>query len=344
MVRKKVLSIAIFILVAFVLSVSSIAIAIPENSAEATSRVFVSGNPASLLIARNTFAVHHDFEDGFTVEVSAKGLAALKKIPGIETKEVQLYHVLGKPVCPCDNDGICEPEDGEHPSCCDDCKGGGEEESRRTCYPDSQSPWGVGMVNGGSGGTGVDVAILDTGVYREHLDLTSRITQCKDFTKGPKVKNSCRDDDGHGTHVAGIIAADGGSDGEGIIGVAPAANILAYKVCGNDGLCWADDIAAAIDYAGSPEGGAEIVSMSLGGDTESSLIRDAINRNHQILYVAAAGNDGPEQGSIDYPGANMNVIAVGAIDSFGNVPDWSSRGINNGDYVIEEREVEFGAP
>ena len=86
--------------------------------------------------------------------------------------------------------------------------------------------------------------------------------------------------------------------------------------------------------------------MSLGGNTQSSLIRDAIDRavNNGVLVVAAAGNDGPAEGSIDYPGANVNVIAVGAIDSNEDVPSWSSRGINNGDYIIEEREVEFGAP
>ncbi len=63
-----------------------------------------------------------------------------------------------------------------------------------------------------------------------------------------------------------------------------------------------------------------------------------------VLPVAAAGNDGPIDGSIDYPGAYVKIIAVGAIDSTESVPDWSSRGINNGDYVIEEKEVEFGNP
>ncbi len=84
--------------------------------------------------------------------------------------------------------------------------------------------------------------------------------------------------------------------------------------------------------------------MSLGGDSESSLIRDALNRNLHLLFVAAAGNDGPSEGSIDYPGANVNVIAAGAIDSAKNVPNWSSRGVNDGDFIIEEREVEFGTP
>jgi subtilisin len=84
--------------------------------------------------------------------------------------------------------------------------------------------------------------------------------------------------------------------------------------------------------------------MSLSGDTQSSLIKGAIDRNPDLLFVAAAGNDGPTFGSIDYPAAYYKVIAVGAIDSTGSVPYFSSRGINDGDYVVEEREVEFGAP
>ena len=63
------------------------------------------------------------------------------------------------------------------------------------------------------------------------------------------------------------------------------------------------------------------------GLSESSLIRDAIARNTHLLIVAAAGNDGPSDGSIDYPGANDNVVAVGAIDINIQVPSWSSRGI-----------------
>ena len=293
-------------------------------------------------ILKAIFGVQHNFDNGFTTELSSGKLRVLKVL-GIETEAVQLYHVLGKPTC--DYDGVCEPEIGENPSC-PDCKNGGEEEppAERTCYPSTQLPWGIIKVNGGSGGANVDVAVLDTGVYKDHLDIVRRIVDCKDFTKGPRVKNTCKDGNGHGTHVSGTILADAGADGKGIYGVAPEANLMAYKVCSDSGSCWADDIAAAIRYAADQ--GAEIISMSLGGDTQSSLIRDAIDYavDKGVLVVAAAGNDGPENGSIDYPGANVKVIAAGAINSTEEVPDWSSRGINDGDYVIEEREVEFGAP
>jgi len=302
-----------------------------------TVRYLVKSDNAAL---KAVFGVQHNFKEGFTTDLTQGQLKELEKL-GIEIEEIPLYHILGKPAC--DYDGVCEPELGENPSCAD-CKNGDDEEplpDERPCYPSINIPWGIVKVNGGLGGAGVDVAVLDTGIYTSHLDLNGRIVDCKDFTKGPKVRKGCTDTVGHGTHVAGTIAADGGSDGLGILGVAPEARIMAYKVCSDSG-CWTDDIAAAIDYAGS--NGAEIVSMSFGGLSQSSLIKNAIDRNPNVLYVAAAGNSGPGEDTIEYPGAYVKVIAVGAINSDENVASFSSRGTNDGDYVIEEREVEFGAP
>ncbi len=88
--------------------------------------------------------------------------------------------------------------------------------------------------------------------------------------------------------------------------------------------------------------------MSLGSDSPDKLIGDAVDYafNKGVLVVAAAGNDGPYFGSIDYPGAYASVVAVGAIDVNQDVPDWSSRGINSSDapYTVEEQDVEFCAP
>jgi len=334
--RKIALGILVTVVI---LSLSGVVVAKPDGVG---GRYFI-GSESGILKAIT--GVTHNFDNGYTTELTFEQLKALEKLTsrlGIEVKKVELYHIL-KPYC--DNDGVCEPELGENPSCAD-CKNGEdeEEEPTRSCYPDNQLPWGVVKVNGGSGGLGVDVAVLDTGVYKDHLDLSNRVKQCKDFTKGPNIKNSCKDGNGHGTHVAGTILADGGVDGLGIFGVAPEADLFAYKVCSDNGSCWADDIAVAIRHASDQ--GAEVISMSLGGDTQSSLIKDAIDYavGAGVLVVAAAGNDGPADGSIDYPGAYYKVIAVGAIDSSEYVPDWSSRGVNDGDYVIEEKEVEFGTP
>ena len=160
------------------------------------------------------------------------------------------------------------------------------------------------------------------------------------------VDGRCDDKNGHGTHVAGIISADGGSDGLGVYGMAPEANLFVYKVCSNNGTCWADDIAVALRTAADE--GANIVNMSLGSDNPSPLITEATDYavSKKVLVVAATGNDGPYVGSIDYPGAKANVIAVGAVDKDIKIQDWSSRGNNlkTEVYVVEDGDIELAAP
>lgn len=291
---------------------------------------------------KHKLGVRHEFPGKFTAALTLAQAHALART-GIKTQRVRLYQLAAPP-------GACSP----WPECKNGDGGGdGGGDTGRTATPDDQTPWGIETVYGDAavaattGGVGVNVAVLDSGVFKDHLDLQRRVQQCVDFSGGGppgtvRIRSGkCDDKEGHGTHVAGTILADGGSDGQGIYGVAPGASLLAYKVCGSNG-CWGDDIAAAIDYAAA--NGAHIVSMSLGGDSESTLISQAIARNPQLLYVAAAGNDGPDSGSMDYPAANAAVIGVGAVDSGLQVPAWSSRGVNDGDYIIEAAEVELATP
>lgn len=281
---------------------------------------------------KKSFGVRHSFETGFTADLSDFQLK-LAKIFNIEVEPVKKLSILpaeaeqtapkGKPAAP-----------------------------RQT--PSEAVPWGVKTIYNDpllvkpSGGLGIKIAVLDTGVLKTHSDLKNRIVDCKDFTsaKTPIIDGKCDDKNGHGTHVSGIIAADGGSDGLGIYGIAPEADIMSFKVCGNNGSCWADDIAAALKEAA--DNGAQIVNLSLGSDAPSQLITDAVSYSvgKNVLVVAAAGNDGPYAGSIDYPGANVDVIGVGAADINLNISDWSSRGINSSTvpYVMEERDIEFAAP
>ncbi len=293
---------------------STVVMVLPVR-ATSTARYFVKTDGASQGIERR-----HAFGGGFTADLTASQASELAS-QGVELEPMVLYTLADRPAG--------KPTGGS---------------VRKT--PGDQTPWGIEKMYGGSGltsgGEGVRVALLDTGAATSHPDLVRRIKDCKDFTT-TVVKNSCADKNGHGTHTAGTIAADGGADGLGVYGMAPGASLLVYKVCGGS-FCWSDDIAAAIRYAA--DNGAHIISMSLGADAESSLERDAIAyaTGLGVLVIAAAGNDGPTNGSIDYPGANPNVVAVGAIDSGEAVASWSSRGVNDGDYLIEEREVEVGAP
>jgi subtilisin len=308
--------------------------AFADSGSDKTRYLVKSNNNA----IKGMFGITHAFDSGFSTDLSPGQLKALS-ILGVEVEEVLIYELLGKPVC---GDNVCQgAEPKTCPEDCSDVPPEPDPDPVRTCYPSTQNPYGVLMVNGGSGGAGVNVAVLDSGVKTDHPDLT--VSMCKDTTKRG-VKEGCSDKNGHGTHVAGTIAANGGADGQGIYGVAPEANLMAIKVCGPTGSCYSDDIAAGIYHA--TDNGANIISMSLGSDSESSLIRDAIDyaSANGVLVVAAAGNDGPTLGSIDYPGANAKVVAVAALDSSENVAEWSSRGINDGDYVVEAMEVELAGP
>jgi len=294
-------------------------------------RYLVKSNNGLLKASTN---VMHEFNNGFSAEMTQGKKKALEAL-GVELEEIPLYQVLAKPVC---GDGVCQGK--ESRTCPQDCSSTPDPEEPRPCTPEMQLPYGIQMVNGGQGGLGVKVAVLDTGVNTNHLDLDVKL--CKDATKRG-IKNGCKDDVGHGTHVSGTIAANGGSDSQGIYGVAPEADLWQVKVCTPTG-CWSDDIAAAIRYAADQ--GANIISMSLGGNSESSLVKDAIDYavSKDVLVIAAAGNDGPELGSIDFPGANPKVMAVAAVDWNANVASWSSRGINDNDFIVEDREVELAAP
>ncbi|MCK5321179.1 S8 family peptidase [Candidatus Pacearchaeota archaeon] len=296
-------------------------------------------------VLKMMYGVRHSFDSGFTTDLSPGQLKVLEKF-GVDVEEVEIYSITVKPVC---GNGIIEGGEkcGEPGlGCpigfvCDNCKcveGTTPEPppEPEPCTPSTQMPWGITKVNGGESETDVIVAVLDTGIDTDHPDLVGNIIDAHCVGIG---HTTCEDDNGHGTHVAGTIAANGK-----IIGVAPDVSLMAIKVLDSAGSGWTDDIAKGIEYAA--DNGASIISMSLGGDRQSSLIKEAIDYavSEGVLVIAAAGNDGPRTGSIDYPGANVNVLAVGAIDSKEKVPRWSSRGINDGDYIVEEREVEFGAP
>jgi subtilisin family serine protease len=218
-----------------------------------------------------------------------------------------------------------------------------------------------------STGAGITVGIVDTGVLRTHPDLAGRLAvnpgedgagrrsngvdddgngyvddwQGWDFVSAyPSLgiaegdatagqDNDAQDNDGHGTHVAGIVAAER-DNGQGIAGVAPDARIMPLRALGvgpdGGGLGSSLHVAEAFDYAG--EIGLKIVNASLGGNSLSQAQLDAIQAHPETLYVIAAGNDGADNdvtphGPCTLPAAN--ILCVGATDmhdarsSFSNV-------------------------
>ncbi len=179
------------------------------------------------------------------------------------------------------------------------------------------------------------VAVLDTGIYYSHTDLQGAVVYCivslnngATFYKGTNLRN-CNDPNGHGTHVAGIIAAR--LNGAGVAGAAPKVRLYAVRVLSASGSGYISDIARGIiESTKGPDGvagtadDADIISMSLGGphsDTLYNAVKYAYS--YGVVLVAAAGNDGASSPS--YPAAYPEVIAVGAVDINYNVPSWSNR-------------------
>jgi len=179
------------------------------------------------------------------------------------------------------------------------------------------------------GNSSVTVAVIDSGVDYANPDLAPNYAGGDDFVFGD---GDPMDDHGHGTHVAGTIAAamdnptGSPAESEGIVGVAPNARILAYKVCHPDGSC--DDFAIQQAIARAVTDGANIINMSLGESEYSQSLDDAVQDawNAGLVIVAGAGNDGTT--APFYPAALNNVIAVGAFDedhrptSFSNYGSW----------------------
>uniref|UniRef100_UPI003C307DBA S8 family peptidase n=1 Tax=Cytobacillus pseudoceanisediminis TaxID=3051614 RepID=UPI003C307DBA len=165
-------------------------------------------------------------------------------------------------------------------------------------------------------GKGIKIAVLDTGCDLSHADLKDRITGGRNFTDDDNSDpNIFKDYNGHGTHVAGTIAAH--ENDAGVIGVAPEADLLIVKVLNKDGSGQYEWIINGIHYA--IEQNADIISMSLGGPADVPELHDAIKAavKKNILVVCAAGNEGDGDDSTDefaYPGCYNEVISVGAIN------------------------------
>src|SRR5581483_2076963 len=156
-------------------------------------------------------------------------------------------------------------------------------------------------------GDGIKVAVLDSGVDYNHPDLAANYAGGYNFVSS---NADPLDDAGHGTFVSGIIAAN--DDGNGIVGVAPDSKLYALKVLDSNGIGYVGDIIAALQWC--VDHNIDIISMSFGLQSDSPALHDAIANaySHGIVLVAAAGN---VPGTIDYPAAYSEVIAVGATDS-----------------------------
>lgn len=169
------------------------------------------------------------------------------------------------------------------------------------------------------GGSGV-VAVLDTGVQANHRDLAGRVLPGYDFVNND---SNAADDNGHGTWVAGIIAANA-NDGYGIAGISWSDKILPVKIMNREGLGDTADLTSAIVWAANH--GATVINMSVGGFPTSQYVQDAVNYawGKGAVLIGAAGNNGRQEHF--YPASFANVVSVSATQVNDEFAHWSSYG------------------
>lgn len=183
----------------------------------------------------------------------------------------------------------------------------------------------------GATGDGILISIIDTGIDEDHIELAGKVVGGWDFVN---EDDDPADGHGHGTHCAGIAAANGPT----LTGVAPDAELLAVKVLNDGGSGYDNDIIAGIEYSLDPDGnpatddGADVLSLSLGGpgdpDDPMSQAVDAAPDNGAVVCIAA-GNSGSSSYTIGSPGCARKPITVGASDKSDNLAYFSSRGPSN---------------
>ncbi|SNT60394.1 S8 family peptidase [Actinacidiphila glaucinigra] len=191
---------------------------------------------------------------------------------------------------------------------------------RSTAQIGAPAAWAAGY-----DGTGVTVAVLDTGVDATHPDLKDRVDAQKNFSDTPDTVDRV----GHGTHVASTVAGSGARSGGKYKGVAPGARIISGKVLDDSGAGRESDIIAGMQWA--VDQGAKVVNLSLGGEDtpETDPVEQAVNRlsaDSGTLFVIAAGNRGPAAATIGTPGSAAAALTVGAVDRTDAIADFSSHG------------------
>lgn len=235
---------------------------------------------------------------GFTAKLNASQLADLRNDDRVdyieEDRIITLSPPCGTPVNPCDGGG-----------------GGGEGQT---------TPWGIQRVGGATASSGT-AWVIDTGIDLDHPDLNVDTDRSVSF-----ASNTADDGNGHGTHVAGTIAAI--DNDQGVVGVAAGATVVAVKVLDDRGRGTYSDVIDGIDYVATNASAGDVANMSLGGGT-SDAVDDAVrNAADQGIYFAiAAGNDGADANNYSPARVEYNnvwtVSATDDTDTFAYFSNWS---------------------
>ena len=191
--------------------------------------------------------------------------------------------------------------------------------------------WQAGLT-----GAGVTVAVLDTGIDRNHPDLADAVAEARDFTG---TTAEARDGHGHGTHVASIVAGRGTAAAGRYTGVAKGGRLAVGKVLDDTGTGQWSWVIAGMEWA-ARSSGAKVISMSLGAPDTPGVdpVEEAVNQltaETGALFVIAAGNTGPGAQTVGTPGSADAALTVAAVDRTDAVASFSSRGPRLGDYAVK---------
>ncbi len=195
--------------------------------------------------------------------------------------------------------------------------------------PAQTTPWGITRVGGAGDGTGKTAWIIDTGVDLDHPDLNVGLGCSVSFNG-----RTPDDGNGHGTHVAGIIAAKNNSIG--VVGVAAGATVCAVRVLNNAGSGTWEAVANGVDYVAKNGANGDVANMSLGGSGSNLTLEKAIvdAAAKGIGFALAAGNEGDDANLHTPARANgTNVYTISAIDKYDCMPSWSNWGNPPVDYA-----------
>lgn len=190
--------------------------------------------------------------------------------------------------------------------------------------------WNINRVGYGDG-TGKTAWVIDTGIDFAHPDLTTDVTRSRSFISG---QTSAADENGHGTHVAGIIGAKNNTAG--ILGVASGATLVSLRVLDKNGDGALSNIIQALAYVSTHGRAGDVVNMSLGQDGVSNILdQQVLNTANKGMYISiAAGNDGePATGFSPSRVNGRNIYTVSAMDSTGKFASFSNYGNDAVDYA-----------
>jgi subtilisin family serine protease len=191
------------------------------------------------------------------------------------------------------------------------------------------TPWGITRVGGAGDGTGKYAWIIDTGIDLDHPDLNVDVSKSRNFNSG----SSANDGNGHGTHVAGTIAAKNNSIG--VVGVAADATVVAVRVLGNSGSGSYSQIIAGVDYVRSAAQPGDVANMSLGGSASTALDNAVTNlANAGVIVTLAAGNESVSATTKSPARVNgTNIYTISAFGSNGAFASFSNYGNPPVDYA-----------